>query len=225
MIKMQELTPTQNGYIEKIIPQFFKEPGFYIEIGCWDGMVISQTHFLEQSGWKGICVDPFPSNFDQRNCLLIEKAIHGSITGDKEFIRVTIDRRYGGDVSYLSGFRDTIASSEANWSLIQEHCDYSLIQIPTLSVKDLFDDNDVPNYVHFLSIDTEGSEPSIFDNIDYKKYEFGVIMFEHNHNNENKSFIGNILRKNGYEIIKETDYDDVYANVKLLNQGLYKEKI
>jgi hypothetical protein len=218
-------TPTQNGYIEKIIPQFFRDPGFYIEIGCWDGMVISQTHFLEQSGWKGICVDPFPSNFDKRNCVLVNKAIDGLLTGNKNFIKVTIDRRYGGDVSYLSGFRDSISSSEANWSLIKEHCDYSSISVPTLSVKDFFNLNNIPNYVHFLSIDTEGSEPGIFSNIDYEKYEFGVITFEHNHNYENKNFIGDILRKNGYEMIREDDYDDVYANIKLLNQGLYKEKV
>ena len=34
-----------------------KRNGFYVEIGCLDGIEFSNTYFFERSGWKGICVE------------------------------------------------------------------------------------------------------------------------------------------------------------------------
>ena len=212
--------PSQSGYIEKIIPKFFSKPGFFIEIGCWDGEIISQTKFLEIMGWRGICVDPLPLNFHNRTCKLVKKAIDGEITGVKEFIKVTIDRRYGGIVSYLSGFKDSITASKANWDLIQEHCDYCEIPIETLSVKDFFHNTNPPDFIDFLSVDVEGAEYSIMKNIDYEKYRFGVIMFEHNGNKENKENIGQLLSNKEYVPIKETNYDDVFVHRSLLTSDI-----
>lgn len=31
--------------------------GFFIDIGAYDGISISNTYALEKLGWKGICVD------------------------------------------------------------------------------------------------------------------------------------------------------------------------
>lgn len=209
--------PTQNGYLEKVIPMFFKKPGFFLEIGCWDGIVISQTEFLEKMGWKGICVDPFPFNFDKRECLLAETAIDGNFTGEKDFVKVTIDRRYGGDVSYLSGFKETISASPENWNLIQEHCDYSIIKVPTISIMEFMEKYNVSTYIDFLSVDTEGAEFSIISNIDFTKYKFGMIIFEHNHNQKNKEMTDKVLIDNGYLPIIETDYDDVFVHKSIWN--------
>src|ERR1700754_2940971 len=34
--------------------------GFFVDLGSADGVAISNTWALEQSGWTGICIDPFP---------------------------------------------------------------------------------------------------------------------------------------------------------------------
>ena len=41
-----------------------KKNGYFIEIGAYDGIAISNTYALErQLGWKGICVEPLPTRF------------------------------------------------------------------------------------------------------------------------------------------------------------------
>lgn len=35
-----------------------KEPGFYLDVGCHDGVEISNAYLLDKAGWKGICIDP-----------------------------------------------------------------------------------------------------------------------------------------------------------------------
>lgn len=34
--------------------------GFFVDVGAFDGIEFSNTYFLEQRGWQGICIDPNP---------------------------------------------------------------------------------------------------------------------------------------------------------------------
>jgi hypothetical protein len=196
-------------HIEKYLNKFFDKPGTFLEIGCWDGQMISQTVRLEQDkGWSGLCVDPFAKNFGQRKCKLCKKAV--SKDGKpREFIHVTIDRRYGGDVSYFSGFTEAV---KANLPLIEEHCDYTNEVIGTITVQQLYEQYNLPEYIEFLSVDTEGSELEIFQSIDFQKVSFGLIVFEHNRDEEVKKAIGDILTANKYVLHESLEVDDIYIN-------------
>lgn len=203
--------------IEKYIARYFKK-GTFLEIGCWDGELISQTSVLEQDGWSGLCVDPFPRNFENRKCKLCDKAI--SKDGKpREFIKVTTDRRYGGDVSYFSGFKNKV---KTHLPLIKEHCEYSEETIETITIDELYYTYDLPEFIEFLSVDTEGSELEIFETIDFNKYSFGLIVFEHNEDVKTKYGVGRILKANGYKLIQELRCDDIYINQKYELQQLGK---
>lgn len=201
--------------IETYLDGLFKQPGYFLEIGCWNGELISQTMYLERfKGWKGLCVDPFPTNFERRECELCARAVSAD-GAPREFIKVSIDRRYGGDVSYFSGFRDSI---QVHWPLISEFCDYEQIWVETITFVQLCAQYGVPDYVDFLSIDTEGSELEIFKSIDFSCHRFGMIMFEHNQNQEVQAAIRAILQKNGYQLFLALTIDDVYINTELEDQ-------
>lgn len=188
------------SHIETYVLPYFQKPGFFVEIGCWRGDHISQTQELEKKGWIGICVDPFPLDFDTRTCKVIKAAI--SKDGKpREFIKVSIDRRHGGDVSYFSGFRDSI---NFHWPLIKEHCDYEEITVDTIT----FDDLKAPDRINFLSVDTEGAELEIFRSIDFSRYTFDMIMFEHN---GVKNGVDELLQANGYHLHKSLELDNIYV--------------
>lgn len=191
--------------IEKQLIKLFKEPGYFLEIGCWDGELISQTAYLERfQGWTGLCVDPFAVHFERRHCELCTKAI--SADGKpRKFIKVSVDRRHGGDVSYFSGFEDSI---EVHWPLIKEFCDYEEIEVETITIAQLFEQYDVPNYIEFLSIDTEGSELEILQSIDFEQYRFGLIAYEHNGNNATRLRVHALLDGNGYNLLSEPSSED-----------------
>lgn len=187
-------------HIEQYVIPYFATPGNFLEIGCWKGNHISQSKQLEDIGWKGICVDPFPSEFENRKAKLIDAAI--SKDGNPRlFIRVSIDRRHGGDVSYFSGFRDSI---NFHWPVISEHCNYEEMIIPTIT----FDYIKAPERVSFLSVDVEGAELEVFRGIDFNKYTFDMIMFEHN---GEKNGVDELLQANGYNIHKSLELDNIYV--------------
>ena len=197
--------------IEPYLDKMYDHPGYFLEIGCWRGNLISQSLYLEsQKGWRGLCVDPFPMDFEKRTCQLCRKAISGD-GRVREFVQVTIDRRYGGDVSYFSGFRDTI---QTHWPLISEFCDYKIIGLETITFKQLAEQYAIPKFIEFLSVDTEGSELEIFQTIPFDEFSFGLIDFEHNRNDIVKNGVGEILVRNGYKLLEALYVDDLYVRVE-----------
>lgn len=50
--------------------------GFFIDMGAHSGKWCSNSKLLEeQLGWRGICVEPFPADFEDRTCVLVKRAI------------------------------------------------------------------------------------------------------------------------------------------------------
>lgn len=204
---------SQNN-IEQYFDSLFTVPSFFLEIGAWDGEHYSQTKWLEHTrGWTGLCVDPFLVNFENRDCLVCNKAI--SIDGlPREFIKVAIDRRNGGDVSYWSGFAD---SMYLHWDDIKRHCEYDVITVETITFEQLIVQYNLPPHIGFLSVDTEGSELEVFKGIDFSKNKFGLIMYEHNFEWVKRTSISNILIDNGYILYKELEFDDLWIENSMLN--------
>jgi hypothetical protein len=196
--------------IEPILDQLFpRGHGFFLEIGCWDGELISQTAYLERErGWTGVCVDPFPRSFQNRTCQVVGRAISRD-GSPRTFRKVTIDRRYGGDVSYLSGFADRL--SPIHLPVIEEFCDYADVQLETITLAQLDAEYHLPAHIDFLSVDTEGSDLEILESLDFQAHSFGAIMFEHNYEDWMRHCAQELLGRHGYQLYKALVIDDIYV--------------
>jgi hypothetical protein len=199
------ITYSQFG-IEKYLDALFQRPGFFVEVGAWDGKNISNSLYLENKGWRGLCVDPFPQNFQSRRAQVCSKAISAE-GGVRDFIRVTTDRRHNGDVSYFSGFLDTIGRHEVT---IRTYCNYKIIPLETITWDQLGNEYQLPELIDFLSIDTEGSEAEIIESIDFNRYTIRVLCYEHNDDMGTRRRAGNFLESKGYWLYQALDLDDLY---------------
>lgn len=196
-----------HNHNDDLIARHVPETGWFLEIGCWDGEHISQTYALEKKGWTGICVDPFPKNFENRKCIVLQQAID-TIPRKRKFIKVSIDRRHGGDVSYFSGFADSIGKNETIKEIIFNHCDYEEIDLYTFSITTLL--MKCPAKIDFLSIDTEGSEIELLREIPFSVYDIGVVMVEHNQDERTKLDLITLMTSNGYVLADQTDIDYLF---------------
>lgn len=209
--------------IEEYLERFFDAPGFFLEIGCWDGELISQTAWLErEKGWTGVCVDPFPRNFKKRLCRVLAYAVSKFGQQSRQFVKVSVDRRDGGDVSYFSGFKDSLTR---HWELIEKYCDYEIVSVPGISLDNLYDLMNLPTYIEFLSVDTEGSELEIFESINFDRWSFGLIVFEHNEDEAVKQRIGELLAAHGYVRVAEMRCDDVWVNGEIFDNNILDAQI
>lgn len=183
-----------------------KKEGFFIDIGAYDGIFISNTYLFEKLGWKGICIEANPDRFKllekNRKCDCYNLAIH-SKTGEKlEFITAT-----NTDVLNVlkehSSHKHIDRMKKTN---IEE--ELKTIEIDSITFDDLMSKNypDV-KHIDFLSIDIEGGELIVLETIDFNKYSFGLITVE---NNFEEGVLVNFMNERGYKVLIDIGLDILF---------------
>jgi FkbM family methyltransferase len=183
-----------------------KTGGFFVEIGASDGIFYSNTYLLEKDyNWNGICAEPVPSKFEQlcynrQNSICCSNAVYNETGKDAIF-----DIAHNFDL--LSGISENIDCHK-------HHVDGNKTQITikTISLNDLLEKYNAPSCIDYLSLDTEGSEFEILKAVDFTKYTFGLIDVEHNYVEPRRTQIRELLISNGYEFIRQNDFDDCYKH-------------
>jgi|694.fasta_scaffold39783_7 FkbM family methyltransferase len=181
----------------------WKQGGFFVEFGATDGVLLSNTWLLEKSfQWQGICAEPNPKFFEQlrrnRTCHLSSACVHRA-SGEK--MRFVLADVYGGLADYAKDdehFAKRVAYEENG----------EVMEVETISLMDLLDQYNAPRKIDYLSIDTEGSEFTILEGIDWERYRFSCITVEHNFAAQRQQ-ISTLLLANGY-VQHEAQWDDWY---------------
>ncbi len=170
-----------------------KYNGFFVEFGACDGVSLSNTLLLEKDyGWRGILAEPNPrwheALYANRKVRISTRCVHQKSGETTLFSCTTIPE--------LSRISDVIPDDihERTGNRKQEQC----IEVETISLLDLLRENDAPEYIDFLSIDTEGSEELILRTFDFTRYRFGLITIEHAGEQKKRDGIFEFLAKNGY---------------------------
>jgi FkbM family methyltransferase len=188
-------------------------PGYFVEFGACDGIIMSNTFLLETyHGWNGILVEPVPYYNrvlkEKRNCIIVDDVC----VSDKsdEIVNFLAVR----DFQCVSGMQSD--AFKDSWSGVRKQHGETY-DVKTISLNDLLDKNNAPEYIEFLSIDTEGSEYKILNAYDFSR-KFGLITVEHNHT-ENKVPIENLLKEKGYIQILEniSRHDSWFVSQEVFN--------
>ncbi len=134
---------------DKWVSEKVKE-GFFVDVGAYDGIESSNTYFLEQRGWNGICVEANPTVAEilKKNRRLAVSTAVAEFDGSL---------RFSGDKVNDGG---------------------ELIMCNKLTT--ILDDIFAPKEIDYLSIDVEGYELNVLKGMDFKKYCVKYITIEHN---------------------------------------------
>ena len=68
-----------------------------------------------------------------------------------------------------------------------------------------------PRFIHYVSIDTEGSELEILQGFPFDSHEVGAFSIEHNFEEPKRSQIRALLEARGYRIERDQDVEDWYV--------------
>jgi FkbM family methyltransferase len=195
-----------NPELEKKIHEFFnfKTDGFFVDIGAHNGLSLSNTKFLEDAGWNGICIEPHPNVFNQlvenRKCQKVNCALWDKDT-KVNFLSLS------GYTEMLSGIYESYDSRHYNRILneLNHHGGQSeMIEIDAKRFESVVD----RKKIDFLSIDTEGSELQILSQIDFNKFDIGLICVE---NNFFEKKFDDFFRERGYELYTNIFIDYLYV--------------
>jgi FkbM family methyltransferase len=182
-----------------------QKPGYFVEFGATNGLDLSNTYMLEKNyGWKGILCEPariwHKDLLSNRKSIIDTRCVYKSSNESISFSESA--------TSYLSTVTEFVKSDPHPQKITQTY------EVKTVTLNDLLEDHNAPNYIDFISIDTEGSEYLILQDFDFDRHQFGLICIEHNFT-ENREKIFDLLSLNGYQRVFEefSMWDDWYVKV------------
>jgi len=169
------------------------ENGFYIEAGAYDGILQSNTKFLEEEyNWKGLLIEPSPKVFldlekNRPNNINVNKCLVAPDYPDKT-IKGAFDN---GPMSSVNNIRNL-----ENVELIDVECD---------TMESILDYYNIPK-IDFMTIDTEGYELEVLKGMNLDKYRPVYLLIEVYE--DKKDIIFNYLVENNYLLLENiTNYN------------------
>lgn len=167
--------------------------GFYIEAGAYDGVLQSNTKYLEEKyGWTGLLVEPSPKVFEslqknRPNNININKCLVSS-TYESNKIDFALDNGPMASVNNMRNIKDA--------EIIKVECD---------TLENILDANNIKQ-IDFMSLDTEGYELEVLRGMNLQKHRPKYLMIEIY--KDDKIKILNYLTENDYVFVENiTNYN------------------
>jgi hypothetical protein len=85
------------------------------------------------------------------------------------------------------------------------------VELTTTTLGDVLERAHAPRFIHFVSIDTEGSELEILEGLPFDQYTVGAFAIEHNGEHPKRQRIRTLLEARGYRFEREQLVDDWYV--------------
>jgi FkbM family methyltransferase len=195
LIHFHSQTDQDRWIVRKVFPDV--KNGYFVDIGSADGTRFSNTKALEDRGWKGICIDPFPRNMKGRICTVYKEVVY-SKSGQ------TVSFSAAGD---FGGIRDHLG----RWKDMKEMQQAEIVEFTTTTLDEILIKARAPKYIHYVSLDIEGAELEALKAFDFSKYKVGAFTIEHNYEEPKRTKIKELLERNGYRLARSVAEDDYYV--------------
>jgi FkbM family methyltransferase len=182
----------------------FKTSGFFLDIGAFDGITISNTFSFERRGWTGACVEAHPERF--KACAAVRKrTVHAAcIATDARSIDLRIDRT--GLFSGIAPNENEVSRLYANRG--QGDPDFASVTVPAMRAADLLRPGDRP--IDFASIDVEGAEIEVLRGLDLSKNQPRLLLIEATTDDERDRLTA-FLAPHGYQLARSLQFNHFYV--------------
>ena len=169
--------------------------GYFVDVGSADGILYSNSKALEDLGWTGVAIDPFPTNWSARKCLLFREVV-SSRKGD------TVEFRLAGEVG---GIVDTLGRYRAETDKVPT------VRLTTTTIADVLERARAPRYIHYVSLDVEGAEYDVLQAFPFSTHEVGAFTIEHNQEEPKRTLIRSLLEAKGYRFVRQQVVEDWFV--------------
>jgi FkbM family methyltransferase len=165
--------------------------GFYVDVGAFDGVHLSNTYSFEQIGWSGICIEPHPTYFPicarnrpRATCL------HMACVGDED---VKSTEFFTEKLGLLSGTMDQ-REDDVAWRYARKGLDFDgfeRVTVPARTLNAILEEH-LPNgtEISFVSFDVEGAELEVLRGFDLARYRPRALVIEANTESQRRAIAG-----------------------------------
>ncbi|KPF62121.1 hypothetical protein IP69_21105 [Bosea sp. AAP35] len=195
-----------------------RRDGRFAEIGAFDGVLHSNTCFLEADhGWSGVLVEPNPLLFARlaasRKAACLERAVHREGGQLLSFVP-------SQEIGTLAEYAESDGYAEHRRQAISEN---GLITVETVTFDQMDEaDGRAGAGFDYVSLDTEGSELDILRTIDLSRHAIALFTIEHNFVEPRRETMRVLLAEAGYDRLN-VGFDDWYwheGHLRARNGGI-----
>ena len=172
--------------------------GYFLDVGSGDGTFGSNSKALEERGWKGICVDPFPTHMEGRTCQMFKEVVYSEAGKRMTF----------NTAGELGGLTDTLGE----WKLYAQKA--PTVEFTTVTLADILTRANAPHHIDYMSIDIEGAELEALRAFPFHRYQLGAVDVEHNYEEPKRSQIEELMKSHGYTKVHTWMQDDFYMPIR-----------
>lgn len=149
--------------------------GFFVEVGAFNGINLSNTYWFYQRGWSGMNFEPHPDNYAAL-CINQPEAINLCCAAGATVGYANI--KTAPDKPIVTAFNppDWYVKDEVKggWAGLVE------FETLVLSLSAAFELHGIDT-VDYLSVDTDGSELDVLRGMDFTRWQPRLIVTENNH--------------------------------------------
>lgn len=186
----------QDQWVHKVVYPHLKHPGYFVDIGAYDGVDGSNSYYFEKIlGWKGILVEPDPITSEkcrQYRSNTVEQVAVDDTPGEVFFIQ------HGKTGKIINNKTEELQGQK--------------ITVKTDTLVNILDRNEAPSFIHYLSMDIEGNEYKALKDFPFDRYTFGALTIENTSIWFINKDVRNLLEKNGYVYAGKLFVDDLYVH-------------
>ena len=217
------VSPSVDACKDKYSPHPIKQTHLrlHTQIGAFHAREISNTFVLESRGWHGLCIEPFPvlASFVQRAELagggrhvLVQAAVEDA-AGVSSFCTRADGDPGGGLRSDLhrsscedAGLDEVNATTQTIGSILATN--FAGRGAPGVSGAGHAGLTSAFCTIHYLSLDTEGSEARILESFPFEDFFVAAMTVEHNFDRQKSAQLRRILQAHGYILSASLRYSE-----------------
>ena len=157
-----------------------ESPGFFVDVGAFDGIHLSNSYSFELAGWIGVCVEAHPEYYQalekNRPC---SRNFHAACVRDNDQTSVEFLSEPLGLLSGIEAFKTQ--NMERRYAARgMKFPGWQKIKVPAMTLTQILGQAEAPKEISFLSVDVEGTEYDVLKGIDFFSYSFRLIITESN---------------------------------------------
>ena len=186
---------------DQFIVQYFKDKvkGIYLDIGCFNPFMYSNTCLLHKNGWSGINIDINPTSIDLFNIARPNDFnICTTINDEKKSFDVYLDDPFSPVNTLDRKFYENLGKPFFN--------NKRNLKVESKAIDEVISLSGIRDEIDFINIDVEGNDYKILTLLKIDKLKPKLISIE-THNvdgseSENHQYIRDFLSKNGFNIFQ-----------------------
>jgi len=198
---------------DQFIIEYFKDKqkGIYLDIGCFNPFMYSNTCLLHQKGWTGINIDINPTSIDLFNIARPNDFnICTTVNNEKKLFEVYLDDPFSPlntlDSKFYKNLDKSFSTNKKN------------ISVESKSINEIISLSNIKTDIDFINIDVEGNDYKILTEINIQQLKPKLISIE-THNvdgseSENYSNICGYLTKNYFDVYKRVGPTTLFDRIK-----------